>query len=355
MLTLSVLMIPLAAAQPRSIVPRIGILNSGTLAESHHLLAAFRHGLREHGWIEGQNLLVEERWAEVQPERLPDLVAELIRLKVEILFTPGSPATRAAQTATPTIPIVALMGDPVGAGFVASLARPGGNITGISAMTESNQKFLELLKEVVPTASRVAVLWNPADASNRAMWRETQGAATALGVTLQSLEARSTAEVLQVIAGMTRDGVDALLVIPGYLTREHCKQIVAMAAQQQLPAMYGFREFVEVGGLMSYATSLADLYRRAATHVDKILKGANPAELPVEHPTKFELVLNLKTAKALGLTIPPRCSSWPMRCSSRRARPMGAGVHDARAWPNKRLQATADSFRSSVAPAIGGA
>jgi putative ABC transport system substrate-binding protein len=221
MLTFSLLMIPLAAAQPRSTVPRIGILNSGTLAESHHLLAAFRHGLREHGWIEGQNLLVEERWAEVQTERLPALVAELIRLQVDLLFTPGSPATRAAQGATRTIPIVALMGDPVGAGFVASLARPGGNIIGVSAMTEMSQKFLELLKEAAPTASRVAVLWNPPDASNRAMWRETQGAATALGVTLQPLEARSATELMQVVTGMTREGVDALLVIPGYLTREH--------------------------------------------------------------------------------------------------------------------------------------
>ena len=269
------------------------------------MLAAFRHGLRERGWIEGQNLLLEERWAEVKPERLPDRVAELIRLKVDLLFTPGSPATRAAQDATRTIPIVALMGDPVGAGFVASLAQPGGNITGVSAMTEMSQKFLELLKEVVPTASRVAVLWNPADASNRAMWRETQGAATTSGVTLQSLEAHSAAELVQVVTGMTREGADALLVIPGYLTREHRQQIVAMAAQQQLPAMYGFREFVEVGGLMSYATSLADLYRRAATYVDKILKGANPAELPVERAMKFELVLNLKTAKALGVTMPP--------------------------------------------------
>src|SRR5205807_2357787 len=161
-------------------------------------------------------LLVEERWAEVKPERLPDLAAELVRLKVDLLFTPGSPATRAAQGATRTIPIVALMGDPVGAGFVASLAQPGGNITGVSAMTEMSQKFLELLKEVAPTASRVAVLWNPDDASNRAMWRETQGAATALGVTLHSLEARSATELVQVVTGMSREGTDALLVIPGY-------------------------------------------------------------------------------------------------------------------------------------------
>ena len=193
----------------------------------------------------------------------------------------------------------------MGAGFVASLARPGGNITGLTPLAASTAKGLELLKELVPTASRVAVLMNPADQSNVAQWSEMQVAAKALGMTLHSLEARSATEVEQVVAGMTREEVDALIVCGGYLTTQNRKQIVDMVAQQRLPAMYGFREFVEAGGLMGYAPNLADMYRRAATHVDKILKGATPAALPVEQAMKFDLVLNLKTAQALGITFPP--------------------------------------------------
>jgi putative ABC transport system substrate-binding protein len=306
MLTLGILVVPRAfhAQQPAK-VPRIGILMSGTPATMQHLLEAFQDGLREKGWVEGQNLRIEVRWAEGKLERFADLAAELVRLKVDLLFTPNTPGTRAAQDATRTIPIVAVVGDPVGAGFVASLARPGGNITGLTPLAASTAKGLELLKELVPTASRGAVLMNPADQSNVAQWRETQVAAKALGVTLHSLEARSAAEVEQVVAGMTREGVDALIVCGGYLTLQNRKQIVDMVAQQQLPAMYGFREFAEAGGLMGYSPNLADMYRRAATHVDKILKGATPAALPVEQAMKFDLVLNLKTAQALGITFPP--------------------------------------------------
>jgi putative tryptophan/tyrosine transport system substrate-binding protein len=306
LLTLSIGVVPLtAAAQQTGKVYRIGILMSGTSATMPHLLEAFQDGLREKGWVEGQNLRSEVRWAEGKLERFADLAAELVRLKMDLLLTPNTPGTRAAQDATRTIPIVALVGDPVGAGFVASLARPGGNITGLTPLAASTAKGLELLKELVPTASRVAVLMNPADQSNVAQWSEMQVAAKALGMTLHSLEARSATEVEQVVAGMTREEVDALIVCGGYLTTQNRKQIVDMVAQQRLPAMYGFREFVEAGGLMGYAPNLADMYRRAATHVDKILKGATPAALPVEQAMKFDLVLNLKTAQALGITFPP--------------------------------------------------
>ena len=306
MLTLGLLGVPHAShAQPPTKVPRIGILMGMAPETGQHLLDAFRHGLREQGWVEGQTILLEPRWTEGKLERFADLAAELVRLKVDLLFTPNTPGTRAAQEATQTIPIVALVGDPVGAGFVASLARPGGNITGLTPLAEITAKWLELLKELVPTASRIAVLWNPADQSNVAMWSETQVAAKALGVTLHSLEARSAAEVEQVLAGMTREKADALIVCGGYLTNQNRKQIVDMAAKHHLPAIYGFREFVEAGGLMGYAPNLADLYRRAAIYVDKILKGAKPAELPVEQAMKFEFVLNLKTAQALGVTFPP--------------------------------------------------
>jgi putative ABC transport system substrate-binding protein len=306
LLALSLLVVPcVSQAQQLAKVPRIGVLMSGTPALMQHLLEAFRDGLREKGWVEGQNLRIEVRWAEGKLERFADLAAELVQLKVDLLFTPNTPGTRAAQDATRMIPIVALVGDPVGAGFVASLVRPGGNITGLTPMAEVIAKWLELLKELIPTVSRVAVLWNPADQSNVAQWSETQVAAKALGVTLHSLAASSTAELEQVRAGMTRENADALIVCGGYLTLQNRQQIVDMAAQQHLPAIYAFREFVEAGGLMGYAPNLADMYRRAATYVDKILKGAKPAELPVEQAMKFDLVLNLKTAQALGVTFPP--------------------------------------------------
>jgi len=289
-------------------VPRIGILTDECdpgPALSQHFLAAFRHGLREQGWVEGQNILLEPRWAEGRVERFSALTAELVQLKVDRLFTPNTQATYAAQAATRTIPIVAIVGDPVGAGFVASLARTGGNITGLTPMTETSSKWLELLKEAVPTASRIAVLWDPGSQVSAVIWRELQDAATALGMTLHSLGVSSTAELEQVITGMTREGADALIVTLTMLTMTHRKRIVDVAAQQQLPALYGWREFVEAGGLMSYAPNLADLYRRAATYVDKILKGTKPADLPVERAMKFELVLNFKTAQALGVTFPP--------------------------------------------------
>jgi putative ABC transport system substrate-binding protein len=229
----------------------------------------------------------------------------LVHLKVDVLFTPSTLATRAAQDATRTIPIVALTGDPVGAGFVASLARPGGNITGLTPRAEITTKGLELLKELVPTAARVAVLWNPADQSNVAQWSEVQVAATALGVTLHSLAASSPAELEQVRAGMRRESADALIVCGGSLTTLHRPQILAMAAQHHLPATYPFREFVEAGGLMGYVPNRVEIWRRAAAYVDKILQGAKPADLPVERADKYELILNFKTAATLGITFPP--------------------------------------------------
>jgi ABC-type uncharacterized transport system substrate-binding protein len=320
-LTLGILVVPrVSHAQQPAKVPRIGILMSVTPEMGQHLFEAFRHGLREQGWVEGQTILLEPRWAEGKLERFADLAAELVRLKVDLLFTPSTPGTHAAQAATRTIPIVSISYAPVAAGFAPSLAQPRGNITGLTLKDESlgrrkvetvrtvlvrTTKALELLKEVLPTASRVAVLWHPADPSNVVQWGEIQEVAKVLGVTLHSLEARSAAEVAQVVAGMPRKGVDALYVCGGYLTLQTRKQIVELVAQQQLPAMYAFREFVEAGGLMSYAANLVDVYRRAATYVDKILKGATPAELPIEQARKVELVLNLKTAQALGVTFLP--------------------------------------------------
>jgi len=310
-LTLGILVVPrVSHAQQPAKVPRIGILMSVTPEMGQHLFEAFRHGLREQGWVEGQTILLEPRWAEGKLERFADLAAELVRLKVDLLFTPNTPGTHAAQTATRTIPIVSISYAPAAAGFALGPARPRGNITGLALRTVRTKtvvttEALELLKEVLPTASRVAVLWHPADPSNVVQWGEIQEAAKVLGVTLHSLEARSAAEVAQVVAGMPREEVDALYVCGGYLTLQTRKQIVDLVAQQQLPAMYAFREFVEEGGLMSYAANLVDVYRRAATYVDKILRGATPAELPIEQARKVELVLNLKTAQALGVTFPP--------------------------------------------------
>jgi putative ABC transport system substrate-binding protein len=306
-LTLGTLALPLAAqAQQAGKVPRIGFLHYGSPGPSPEV-EAFRQGLRELGYVEGQNVAIEYRFASGQVERLPELAAELVRLKLDVIVTPTTPASLAAKQATSTIPIVfAGVADAVGAGLIASFARPGGNITGLASISaELGGKRLELLKQVAPKASRVAVLYNPADRSNVLALKELQKSAPALGLRLQPLEVRGPGEFEGAFVAMTRERAHALFGAAGVLTFEHRKAIVDLAAKNRIPAMWGHRQFVDAGGLMSYAVNWYDQLRRTATFVDKILKGAKPADLPVEQPTKFELVINLKAAKALGLTISP--------------------------------------------------
>jgi putative ABC transport system substrate-binding protein len=268
---------------------------------------AFRQGLRELGYVEGRNIVIETRSAEGKSERLPGLAAELVRLTVDVIVAASPPATEAAKQATSTIPIVfALSGDPVAAGLVASLARPGGNVTGLATISQDLVgKQLELLKEVAPKISRVAVLQNPSNSGHALSLPSAEGAARTLGVQLQIQKAGNPAEIEAAFAAMTRQHAGGVLVLRDALFREQRTQIAALAAKRRLPAVYGLREQAEAGGLMAYGASAPYNFRRAATYVDKILKGAKPADLPVEQPTKLELVINLKTAKALGLTIPP--------------------------------------------------
>jgi putative ABC transport system substrate-binding protein len=309
-LTLSLLAVPLAAdAQQPAKVPRVGWLSDGMRAGARSPLhEAFLHGLRNLGYVEGQNLVIERRDAEGKLERLPDLAAQLVGLKVDVIVTTGGvPATSAAKRATSTIPIVmADAGDPVGAGLVASLGRPGENVTGLSVMDpDLTGKRLQLLKEVAPTIARVAVLYNPSYPATVVGMRDAQAAGPALGLTILPIEVRASDELEDQFAFMTSVNADALLTFGDPFTSTHQRRILDFAAKSQLLALYFWREFVEAGGLMSYGPSLPDMFRRAAYYVDRILKGAKPADLPVEQPTKFELVINLKAAKALGLTIPP--------------------------------------------------
>ena len=296
-----------AAAQQTPKTPRIGVLG-GVSPEASPAPYALPQGLRELGYVEGQNIALEWRWARGRAERFPELAAELVALKVDVIVAGNSAAISAAKNATGTIPIIMVLAtDPVGEGFVTGFARPGGNITGltINAGPEIFGKHLELLKEAVPKASRVAVLWNPNNPTHHLALRETERAARALRVKLQILEARKPDDFDSAFSAMTRERAGALLVLPEALFVLHRTRIADLAARSRLPAVYGLREHAEVGGLMSYGASLPGQWRRAATYVDKILKGAKPADLPVEQPTRFELVINLKTAKALGLTIPP--------------------------------------------------
>jgi putative ABC transport system substrate-binding protein len=297
---------PLAAeAQQAGKVSRMGFL--GLFAGPN--FDAFRQALRELGWVEGQNLVIDYRSAEGRLDRFPDLAAELVRLKVDIIVAEGTQGVTAAKNATETIPIVMIAGsaDPVGLRFIASLARPGGNVTGLSYSVGPDiaSKGLELLKEAVPKVRRVAILSNPANPVQPLFTRELKAAAGALGVQLQLLEARGPDEFDGAFAAMTKERVGALLVVADSMFIFHRARLADLAAKSRLPAAFGNRADVEAGGLMSYGPSLRDLWRRAATYVDKILKGAKPADLPVEQPTKFELVVNLKTARSLGLTIPP--------------------------------------------------
>ena len=300
---------PLAAeAQQAAKVARIGFLGNSTTALGH-LRDAFLQGMRDLGYVEGRNLVIEYRYAEGQLERFPALAAELVALKVEVLVAPPTPAAQAAKRATTTIPIVfAGAGDPVTSGLVTSLARPGGNITGLSGLSpELVGKCLEQLKQAVPGVSRVAVLWQPGGQGERAekdMLKEAEVAARALGMRLQFVEARGTADFDRAFSDMTTARAGALTVLPSSMFNTERRRLADLAAKSRLPAVYQLREYVDAGGLMAYGANLADLNRRAAAYVDKILKGAKPADLPVEQATKFELVINLKTAKALGITIP---------------------------------------------------
>jgi putative ABC transport system substrate-binding protein len=301
-----------AAAQPAGKIYRIGILGNVPLTDpgGARLWEAFIQGLRDLGYVEGRNLVVEYRSAEGKPERLPALAAELIALKVGVIVAPNTPAALAAKQATRTLPIVFIgAGEPVTSGLVTSLAQPGGNVTGLSVLsTELVGKWLELLQQAVPGVRRVAALWQPGAMDERTekdMFKGAEVAARALGVRLQFVEARGPADFERAFSDMTRASAGALTVRPAPMFISERRRLVDLAAKNRLPAVYAWREFVDAGGLMSYGPTGADLYRRAAAYVDKIMKGANPAELPVEQPTKFDLVINLKTAKALGLTIPP--------------------------------------------------
>jgi putative tryptophan/tyrosine transport system substrate-binding protein len=293
-------------AQQPAKVPRIGMLMPVSPAAAASNIDAFRQGLRDNGWVGGQNIAVETRYSE-RAEWLPDLAAELVQLKVDVIVTWGTPAARAAKKATSTIPIVmAAAIDPVETGLVSSLARPGGNLTGLSSGgSELSGKALELLKEIVPRVARMAVVWNPDNPAEKVKVKETQAAAQALGVRLQSLEARAPNELESAFVAMKKERAGALLVQHEQVFLTHSKLIVELAATNRLPAMYERREYVDVGGLMSYGVSFPENFRRAATYVDKILKGAKPADLPVEQPKKFEFIINLKAAKQIGLIIPP--------------------------------------------------
>jgi ABC-type uncharacterized transport system substrate-binding protein len=309
-LTLSLTLAPLAAkAQQAEKVYRIGYLTTDppTTPEGARMWGQFLEGLRDHGYVEGQNIIIERRYWEGRAERLPALAADLVRLKVDVIVTGAMQATQAAKNATTTIPIIMVaVADPVRTGLVASLARPGGNVTGLShfAGQELGGKRLELLREVVPKLSHVAILWNPANPGNPPQLRDTEVAAQTLGVRLRPLEVRVPGDFEGTFETAIRGRVSALIALDDPVIFRERTRIVGLAAKSRLPVMYGFREFVEAGGLMSYGTSLPYHYRHAATYVAKILKGAKPGDLPVEQPTQFELVINLKTAKSLGLTIP---------------------------------------------------
>jgi putative ABC transport system substrate-binding protein len=296
-------------AQQGAKVPRIGYL-AVDRAAGPHLIEAFRQGLRDLGYVEGSNVVIEYRDAEGKFERLPALAAELVALKVDVIVAGGTPLILAAKQATRTLPIVfAAASDPVTDGLVTSLARPGGNVTGLSNIApELVGKRLELLKQAVPGVSRVAVLWQPGATGERTekdMLKGAEVAARALGVRLQFLEARGPADFDRAFSDMTRARAGALTSLGGSMFFNERRRLVDLAAKNRLPALYQQREFVDAGGLMAYGANLADNFRRAAGYVDKILKGTKPGDLPIEQPTKFELVINMKTAKALGLTIPP--------------------------------------------------
>jgi putative tryptophan/tyrosine transport system substrate-binding protein len=307
-LTLGLFVAPLTAeAQAPRKVPRVGYVFARVSSEDQRLWEAARQGLRELGYVESQNITLQVRWAEGQSERLPELVAELVRLKVDVLVVATTPGALAAKNATRAIPIVFVaVANPVGSGLVTSLARPGDNLTGLGLLNpELSGKRLELLKESLPHISRVAILTNPGNPSHTFFWRETRAAAQTLGLQLQSINARGPEDFDEAFRTAVHGRAHALLAFDDALIGGYRTRLVTLAAKYRLPMMYGFREFPDAGGLLSYGPSLLDQYRRTATYVDRILKGARPIDLPVEQPTKFELVINRRTAQALGLAIPP--------------------------------------------------
>jgi putative tryptophan/tyrosine transport system substrate-binding protein len=305
---LSFVLAPLAAeGQQAGKIYRIGMLETTSMALNAVNLDAFRQGLRELGYVEGRNFMIEYRSADGRRERFPELATELVRLKVDVILTRGTPAVMAAKNATGTIPVVmAASGDPLLSGVVAGLARPGGNVTGLSAIVvEVTGKRLQLLREVVPGVSRIASLLDMGNPNNALQWKETEIVAQSLGVQPQLLDIRKPGDFGGAFDAAIRQRAGAMVVGIDALTQANHRLIIDLAAKHRLPAIYATREFVDAGGLVAYGVSYPHLYHRAATYVDKILKGAKPADLPVEQPTKFEFAINLKTAKALGLTIPP--------------------------------------------------
>jgi len=282
----------------------LGFLTAGTASL---VFPALLESLRQLGWIEGKNIVVEQRYAENRNDRLPELAAELVRLNVDVIVAAGTLAPLAAKRATATIPIVMTSaGDPLGTRLVSSLAQPGGNVTGLSLMSpDISGKRLELIEQIVPDIARVAIIWNATNPYPALVFRQTENAARQLKIEVQSLEVRTPDDVNSALEAAVRENANALITVEDLLTLNYRKEIADFTAKNRLPTMSGMREYVDAGGLLSYGPDLADLYRRAAVYVDKILKGAKPSELPVEQPTNFELVVNLKTARALGLTIPP--------------------------------------------------
>jgi putative ABC transport system substrate-binding protein len=306
-LNFAVLAAPFAVhAQQASKLPRIGFLGNSTEALEANLIGPFREGLRALGYVEGQNVLIEYRWAEGKYERFPALIAELLAVKVDVVVTAGTPATLAVKRATTSVPVVMIaVGDPVGTGIVPSLSHPGGNITGLTSIsTEMDGKRLELLREVLPGVSHVAVLWNAASPLQVLAEKQTQAAAQVLRIKVLSLGVRNEAEIDRALATIARERPGALLVLADRLFLHHRARLMDFATQYRLPGVHAYRELVEAGGLMSFGPSYAEMHRRAAYFVDRILKGAKPGDLPVERPAMFELVINLKTAQAMGLTIP---------------------------------------------------
>jgi putative ABC transport system substrate-binding protein len=305
--TLGIATVPLAALaqEPRQLA-HVGRLSPLSAAATARIQDTFRDRLRDLGWVEGRNLAIDDRFAEGDVSRLPDLAADLVRLKVDVIVVGSTPGALAAKKATTTIPIVMVMGgDPVASGLVTSMARPGGNVTGVTALVqELGAKRIELLKETVPSLTRVAFLSDPAFPDTEPSVNGVAQAARALGVYLRVLEIHQPSEFEKAFATIGREHAEALMVEQAVMFNEHRKRIVELAAKSRLPAMYGLREFVDAGGLMFYGASLQEMYYRAATFVDKVLRGARPSELPIEQPTKFELLINLKAAKMLGLTIP---------------------------------------------------
>ncbi len=296
-----------AEAQQKGKVPRVGFLGNSTAALEANLIGPFREGLHDLGYVEGKNIVIEWRWAEGKYERFPALIAELIASKVELIVTAGTPATIALKQATTTLPLVMIaVGDPVGSGLIASLAHPGGNLTGLTSISpELDGKRLELLREVVPKISHVAVLWNPTSPLQVAGEKETQAAAHAMKIKVLSLGVQAEEQFDNAFATILRERPGALLVLADRLFLHHRVRIMDFATQNHLPGVHAYVELVEAGGLMSYGPSYSGMHRRAATYVDKILRGTKPADLPVEAPIKFELVINLRAAKQIGLTVPP--------------------------------------------------